>query len=44
MVVKPSPRVTIDFLHFDDARDENDYSQQVIYTIQEHLNVKISSS
>jgi hypothetical protein len=55
MVVEPSPkvavmermggsRVTMDFLHLDDTRDENDYDLQVAYTIQEHINVKRSSS
>jgi hypothetical protein len=27
-----------------DARDKNDYDLQVAYTIQDHINVKISSS
>jgi hypothetical protein len=37
-------RVTVDFLHLDGAREENDYDLQVTYTIHEHINVKISSS
>jgi hypothetical protein len=28
----------------DDTRDENDQDLQVAYTIQEHINFKISSS
>jgi hypothetical protein len=37
-------RVTVDFLHLDDIRDKNNYDLQVAYTIQEKINVKISSS
>jgi hypothetical protein len=36
-------RVTVDFLYLDDARGENNYDLQVAYTIQEHINVMISS-
>jgi hypothetical protein len=37
-------RVSVDFLHLDDARDENHYDLQVAYTIQERFNINISSS
>jgi hypothetical protein len=44
MAIMGGSRVTIDLLHLDDARGKNDYDLQVAYTIQGHINVKISSS
>jgi hypothetical protein len=36
--------VTVDFLHLDDPRGARYYDLQVAYTIQDHINAKISSS